>query len=355
MPTFDGGDDFVGIGGPDEGLGIIIGFGDELIDGCLQVGHGFEDTALETVSGELGEISLDGVEPGARGRHEVEDEARMTGEPGAYLGMLVGGIVVEDHMHHLAGWRLALNGIQEAEELLVTVALHTAPGHGAVEHVEGGKQGGGTVAFVVVGHGAGPPLLQGQAGLGAIEGLDLRLLIDREDDGMGGGIDIEPNHAAQLGDELGIVGELELAHLVRLQAVGTPDAVYRADADPDCRGHHRSGPVRGLGRRLGEGQFHHPLGHLGRQRRNTRGSGLVAQQALHALFSKAFLPAPDASLGLAGLAHDRVGAHTRGAEQHDTGSPDVLLRRVPIPHQRFEPQPVTRRLPIFSSGARIWR
>ena len=59
----------------------------------------------------------------------------MTGEPGAHLGMLVGGIVVEDHMHHLAGWRLALNGIQETEELLVTVALHTAPDHGAVEHV----------------------------------------------------------------------------------------------------------------------------------------------------------------------------------------------------------------------------
>ena len=86
--------------------------------------------------------------------------------------------------------------------------------------------------------------------------------------------------------------------------------------------------------------FNHPLGHLGRQRRNTRGPGLVAQQALYALFGKAFLPAPDASLGLAGLAHDRVGAHTRGAEQHDTGSPNVLLRRVPIPHQRFKPQPV---------------
>ena len=121
----------------------------------------------------------------------------MTGEPGAHLGMLVGGIVVEDHVHHLADRHLTLNGLQEAEEFLVTVALHTAPDHGAVEHVEGGKQGGGTVAFVVVGHGAGPPLLQGQAGLSAIEGLDLRLLIDREDDGVGGGIDIEPDHVAR--------------------------------------------------------------------------------------------------------------------------------------------------------------
>ena len=68
MPTFDGGDNFVGIGGPDEGLGIIIGLGDESIDGGLQVDHGSEDTALETASGELGEVSLDGVEPG---EHEV--------------------------------------------------------------------------------------------------------------------------------------------------------------------------------------------------------------------------------------------------------------------------------------------
>ena len=50
-----------------------------------------------------------------------------------------------------------------------------------------------------------------QAGLGAVERLDLALLVDRQDDGVGRRIDIEPDHVAQLVDELWIVGELELA------------------------------------------------------------------------------------------------------------------------------------------------
>ena len=39
------------------------------------------------------------------GRHEVEGEALVAAEPGAHLGMLVGGVVVEDHMDALAGHR----------------------------------------------------------------------------------------------------------------------------------------------------------------------------------------------------------------------------------------------------------
>ena len=41
-------------------------------------------------AGQLGEVALDGIEPGGRGRREVEDEALMPVEPSADLGMLVG-------------------------------------------------------------------------------------------------------------------------------------------------------------------------------------------------------------------------------------------------------------------------
>ena len=122
----------------------------------------------------------------------------------------------------------------------MAVALHVAADDGAVEHVEGGEQGGGAVALVVVGHGAEPPLLHRQAGLGAVERLDLALLVDRQHDGMGRRVDIEPDDVAQLVDELRIVGELELPPAVRLQAVRLPDAPHRAGADagrlaPSCR------------------------------------------------------------------------------------------------------------------------
>ena len=87
----------------------------------------------------------------------------------------------------LFGWDLRLDLVEKADELLMPMPLHAAADDLAFEHVEGGKQGGGAVALVVVGHGAGAALLHGQAGLGAIERLDLALLVDREHDGMGSG------------------------------------------------------------------------------------------------------------------------------------------------------------------------
>lgn len=68
------------------------------------------------------------------------------------------------------------------------MARHIAADDGAVEDVEGGEQGRGAVALVVMGHCPGPTRLHGQARLGAVERLDLALLIDGEDDGISGRI-----------------------------------------------------------------------------------------------------------------------------------------------------------------------
>ena len=77
----------------------------------------------------------------------MKGEALVAIQPGANLGVFVGRIVVEDHVHGLPWWHLGLNGVQEPDELLVSVTLHVAPDHGAVQHVEGCKQRGGSVAF----------------------------------------------------------------------------------------------------------------------------------------------------------------------------------------------------------------
>lgn len=76
---------------------------EEAVCGGLKVDEGAEDGAFEAPFDGLGEEALDGVQPRARGRHEVEGEARMAIEPGARLGMPVGGVVVEDHVDELAG------------------------------------------------------------------------------------------------------------------------------------------------------------------------------------------------------------------------------------------------------------
>ena len=63
MPASDGGDDFVGIGGPGEGPRLLIVLIEEAVDRGLQVGDGAKDAALEPALCQGREEALDRVEP----------------------------------------------------------------------------------------------------------------------------------------------------------------------------------------------------------------------------------------------------------------------------------------------------
>src|SRR5512132_3312110 len=71
---------------------------------------------------------------------EMEGPARMTAEPGADLRVLMGGVIVENGVDDLASRDVALETVEEANELLVPVVLHVAADHRAVEHVERSEQ-----------------------------------------------------------------------------------------------------------------------------------------------------------------------------------------------------------------------
>jgi hypothetical protein len=69
----------------------------------------------------------------------------------------------------------------------------------------------------------------------------LALLIDRQNDGMVRRIEIEADDVTQLGNKMRVIGQLELTHPMRLQAMSSPDALNRADADPGRLGHRGCG------------------------------------------------------------------------------------------------------------------
>ena len=123
MPSSDGGDDFVGVGDPLERLRVGVVIFEEAFDGDLKVCDGAEHAALETPLGQYGEETLDGVEPGRGGGCEVKEAALMAREPLENGGMLVSGVVVENGMDGFADGNLALDGVEEAYELLMAVAL----------------------------------------------------------------------------------------------------------------------------------------------------------------------------------------------------------------------------------------
>jgi hypothetical protein len=77
----------------------------------------------------------------------------------------------------------------------------------------------------------------------------------------------------------------------------------------------------------------HPLGH--NQGLSGR-AGLIPQQSIHPFARKAFLPAPDAGLCLAGRQHDGVRAEPIGAQQHNAGPPDMLLEGIAVGDDRIK-------------------
>ena len=248
--------------------------------------------------------------------------------------MLVGGIIVDDSVDRLSFGSLGVDGVEEADELLMPVARHAAAGHLAFQDVESSEQRGGAMALVVMGHGASSALFHRQPRLGAIEGLDLALLVDREDDRMIRGIDIESHDILELGRKGGIVRQFELAHLMRLETVRSPDALDRTDADSGHLGHCRRGPVGRLATRRTRGEVDHARDHRPIERRLARGTGLVAQQPIHAGLHEALLPAPDHRFALTRLPHDLRGAQTVRREQNNAGAPNMLLRAIPIGYDR---------------------
>src|SRR6185503_3764824 len=110
---------------------------------------------------------------------------------GAY-GWRSCGVVVENGMDRLVGRDLAFDGIEKADEFEMTVALHAAADDVAVEHAERREQRGGAVPLVIMGHRLAAPRLDRQSRLGAVERLDLALLVDRQYHRVSRRIEVEP-------------------------------------------------------------------------------------------------------------------------------------------------------------------
>ena len=122
-----------------------------VVDFVHQFAHAAERAAPDRLLGDEREPALDLIEPAGVGGGVVDVVARMAGEPGFDLRMLVGGVVVGDQMDVEIGRDVAVEMIKKGEELLMPMARLALRDDRAVEHVERGEQGGGAVSIVVVG------------------------------------------------------------------------------------------------------------------------------------------------------------------------------------------------------------
>ncbi len=80
----------------------------------------------------------------------------------------VGGVVVHDQVKGEFGRRVLSDGFEKLHKLLGAMTRQAFADDLAVEHVEGGKECGGAVALVVMGHGGDAALFHGQTRLRAV-------------------------------------------------------------------------------------------------------------------------------------------------------------------------------------------
>src|ERR1035441_3508918 len=90
--------DVGGFSGPDEWLGVFVVMIDVVEHGADQFLHAAKGCAAQAILRQVAEEAFYHVQPRTAGRREVHMEAGMAAEPAFHLGMLVGGIVVDDQI-----------------------------------------------------------------------------------------------------------------------------------------------------------------------------------------------------------------------------------------------------------------
>jgi hypothetical protein len=177
--------------------------------------------------------------------------------------------------------------------------------------------------------------LHRQRRLGAIERLDLRLLIHAEHQRALRRRHVEPDDIDDLLGQPRIAGELERADLMRLELVLAPDPVHRRRRDPGRGRQSPHAPLHAAIRRLLQRLGQHPLDLVIVDRARTTRTRRVSQ-ARHALLIETASPQPHGRQRHPELRGDLGIRRALGRAQHDPRPQRLLLRHRRTPKQRAQ-------------------
>ena len=142
--------------------------------------YAFEDPSANTFSRDLPEPAFYQIKPGRTRRRKMEVETRMFVEPSLNIGVIVGPVVIEDHVDIETLGCFPVYGAQELKELGVPVPGIAGADDLPFQNIECGKETGGAVSLVVVGHCPTAPFLHRESRLRSVQRLHLRFFIYTE-------------------------------------------------------------------------------------------------------------------------------------------------------------------------------
>ena len=145
------------------------------------------------------------------------------------LRVLVRRVVVDHQVEIEVARDIGFDVLQEAQELLMSVAGAALRDDLTVGDIESGEQRRRSMPIVVVGHPFDVAELQRQDRLATFKRLDLRLFVDAENEGVIWWIQVQTNNVPDLVNELRIGGQLEMFGAVRLyaeQSEGSRDCAF---------------------------------------------------------------------------------------------------------------------------------
>src|SRR5260370_41672035 len=109
-------------------------------DGVCELDGAAVSATADLARGEIGKPALDLVEPGGRGRREVQCKSRMPSKPALDRRGLMRAVVVHDEMHGKRGGDVLFHVLQELEKLPGAMAPVQLPDDLAGGDVERGKR-----------------------------------------------------------------------------------------------------------------------------------------------------------------------------------------------------------------------
>src|SRR5271166_2576558 len=143
-------------------------------------------------------------------------------------------------------------------------------------------------------------------------------------------VHIETDDVLDLLGKFGIIGALERAHAMGLEAMGVPYALDGAKRDANGLSHGAAGPMGGLARRFRAGERQHFGDDAGRKRSPAGLARFVAQETIDSFLAVSLLPAPNSWAADAGAARNFQDGQALGGKDNDLRPLDMLERPVSI-------------------------